>query len=75
MQPEQPKKRQPGYLANNRKVNVGVALVGLVWAYLEWLSGSLVWCIAALFLVVLSVFNLLVKWDRTQEDTSPSLPD
>ena len=65
-----PQKRPPGYLAGNKKVNLIVALVGLVWAYLEWISGSLFWCLCALFLVILSVFNLMVKWEKPDDEKS-----
>ncbi len=64
--------RQPGYLAQNKKVNLIVMLVGLVWAYLEWLSGSLFWAICALILVVLSAFNLVVKWQTPESDEGES---
>ena len=52
-----------GYLSQNRNLNYIVAIAGIAWAVMEWVSGSLIWFGAALFLILLSVFNLVKKDD------------
>ena len=54
---KQPKRA--GYLAQNRQLNYLVALAGVVWAVMEWVSGSLVWFGGALVLIFLSVLNIV----------------
>lgn len=53
------KRQKAGYLAKNRNLNYIVAIVGAIWAALEWMSGSTVWFAAAVLMIVLSIFNLL----------------
>ena len=53
------KRQKAGYLAKNRNLNYIIAIVGAVWAALEWVSGSMVWFAAAVLMIVLSIVNLL----------------
>ena len=53
------KRQKAGYLAKNRNLNYIIAIVGAVWAALEWMSGSIIWFAAAVLMVVLSIVNLL----------------
>ncbi|MGB0646428.1 MAG: hypothetical protein ACPGQS_04590 [Bradymonadia bacterium] len=62
-----PTPRPTGYLAKNRQLNWVTAAVGLVWGWLEYLSGSTFWLICALLLVVFSLMNLVA--------TRPSSPN
>ena len=48
-----------GYLSQNRHLNLIVAIVGVAWAVMEWVEESYIWFGAAIFLVLLSVFNFL----------------
>jgi len=48
-----------GYLAKNRNLNLIVAIVGVAWAVMEWVEESYIWFGAAIFLILLSVFNFL----------------
>ncbi len=57
------------YLSKNKNLNYIVAIAGVAWAVMEWLSGSLIWFGAALFLILLSVFNL-VNTDDDETKTS-----
>jgi hypothetical protein len=52
------KARPAGYLAKNRHLNFVTAGVGLGWAALEYVSGSIFWAVCALVLVAFSVINL-----------------
>ena len=62
------KRQKAGYLAKNRNLNYIVAVIGAVWAALEWVSGSMVWFAAAVIMIVLSIVNLLSPID---EETRP----
>jgi hypothetical protein len=50
--------KSAGYLAKNRHLNLVTAGVGLGWAGLEYVSGSIFWVVCALVLVAFSLFNL-----------------
>ena len=56
----EPKKnaQSAGYLAKNRHLNFVTAGAGLVWAALEYVSGSPFMIVCALVLVIFSVINL-----------------
>ena len=57
-----------GYLAKNRNLNLIVAIVGVAWAVMEWVEESYIWFGAAIFLILLSVFNFLNgDADETEE--------
>ena len=57
MENQQP--QSAGYLSKNRNLNLIVAIVGVAWAVMEWLEDSYIWFGAAIFLILLSVFNFL----------------
>ena len=52
--------RPAGYLAKNRHLNLVTGGVGLGWAALEFISGSMFWAVCALVLVLFSIINLVV---------------
>ena len=52
--------RPAGYLAKNRHLNLVTGGVGLGWAALEYVSGSIFWAVCALVLVLFSVINLVL---------------
>lgn len=61
------KPRPAGYLAKNRHLNLVTGGVGLGWAALEFISGSMFWVVCALVLVLFSIINLVVTKSEPTE--------